>query len=95
MRFVPCAARTLCRAIRLSNVLAQTLSAERSVSDGSPEENVDLIAAELFRGAGPKYTDAPGFHLFNVIVHAATCSSSVWLFRRVFAGKKLRRRAIK
>lgn len=95
MRFVPCAARTLCLAIRLSNMLAQALSAERSVSDGSTEENVDLIAAGLFRGAGPKHSDAPGFHLFNVIVHAATCASSTWLFRCVFAGEKLRRCVVK
>lgn len=76
-------------------MLAQSFSAERSASDGSPEENVDLIAADKFREAGPKYTDAPGFHLFNVIVHAATCSSSIWLFRRVFAGEKLRRCVVK
>ena len=72
-------------------MLAQALSAERSVSDGSPEENFDPIAMEIFRGPGLQYTDAPGFHLFNVLVHAATCASSTWLFRRVFAGEKLRR----
>lgn len=75
------------RAIRLSNMLAQTFSAERTASDGTPEENTDGSAEELLRGAGPKYTDAPGFHLFNVVVHAATCASSTWLFRCVFAGK--------
>lgn len=90
MRFVPRAADTLCRAIRLNNMLAQALSAGRSASDGNPEENVDLMAAEIFRGAGPQYTDAPGFHLFNVILHGATCASSTWLFRLIFAGEKLR-----
>lgn len=79
--------RTLHHATRLSNILAQALSAERVVPDGVPEENDDLIKAEIFRGAGPKYTDAPGFHLFNVVVHAAACASSTWLFRCVFAGK--------
>lgn len=37
--------------------------------------------------AGPEHADAAGFHLVNVVVHAATCSASVWLFRAVFAGK--------
>lgn len=75
-------------------MLAQALSAKKSVSDGSPGENADLIAEELFRGAGPNFTDAPGFHLFNIVVHAATCASSTWLFRCVFVGETFLRRHV-
>lgn len=39
------------------------------------------------RGAGPEHADAAGFHLMNIVVHATTCSASLWLFRAVFAGK--------
>lgn len=41
----------------------------------------------VVRGAGPELADATGFHLANVFIHAATCSSSIWLFRAVFAGE--------
>lgn len=42
---------------------------------------------DFSRGAGPEHADAAGFHLMNIVVHATTCSASVWLFRAVFAGK--------
>lgn len=46
-----------------------------------------LNKARVVRGAGPELADATGFHLVNVLLHAATSSSSVWLFRAVFAGE--------
>lgn len=42
---------------------------------------------DIARGAGPQHGDAAGFHLMNIVVHATTCSASMWLFRAVFAGK--------
>ncbi|CAM9836175.1 unnamed protein product [Ectocarpus sp. 12 AP-2014] len=80
---------------KLNNFLAQKISREQqdntiTFSDQQRnDENVNSMTTAEFvekkedfaRGAGPERTDAAFFHLFNVIVHAATCSSSVWLFR--------------
>eukprot|EP00752_Nemacystus_decipiens_P011698 g10381.t1 len=87
---------------RLSNIFAQRIAAEEqdivtSSSQQSTEAGAVLAAniefptkkADAVRGAGPRHADATGFHLFNVIVHAATCSSSVWVFRAVFPGQEL------
>ncbi|CAN0340036.1 unnamed protein product, partial [Ectocarpus sp. 12 AP-2014] len=86
---------------KLNNFLAQKISREQqdntiTFCDQQPnDENANSTTTAEFvektedfaRGAGPEHTDAAGFHLFNVIVHAATCSSSVWLFRTIFEGK--------
>lgn len=85
---------------RLSNIIAQKMSAEEqdivAASSQQATENSAIPAAEekiltkkvdVVRGAGPKHADATGFHLFNVVVHAASCSSSLWIFRAVFPGK--------
>lgn len=86
---------------RLSNIIAQKMSAEEedvvtaSGQQAATEDTAVTAAnvefptktADAVRGADPKHADAAGFHLFNVLVHAATCSSSVWVFRAVFPGE--------
>lgn len=86
---------------RLNNVVAQKISREERDSstasrDHTAKENgvsatkpkaSPLNQTYGVRGAGPELSDATGFHLVNVFVHAATCSSTVWLFRAVFAGE--------
>ncbi len=85
---------------RLNNILAQLLSAggkgnTTAVSHQQAEEcgdsvvqqeTVPMVEMDVVRGAGPEYIDATGYHLVNVLVHAATCSCSLWVFRAVFAG---------
>jgi len=51
------------------------------------QESAPMVEMDVIRGAGPEYIDATGYHVVNVLVHAATCSCSLWLFRALFAGK--------
>ncbi|CAM9432105.1 unnamed protein product, partial [Hapterophycus canaliculatus] len=88
---------------RLSNIAARRLSKKgqdntcAADSEKNHEHHTNTTGttevvtwkAHFARGTGPEHADAVGFHLFNVIVHAAACSSSVWLFRAIFAGKKI------
>lgn len=84
---------------RLSNIAAQKMSTEQDIDTASSQqatenravptakEELSTNRVDAVRGTGPRHADATGFHLFNVIVHAATCSCSVWIFRAVFPGK--------
>ncbi|CAM9863325.1 unnamed protein product, partial [Pylaiella littoralis] len=88
---------------RLSNILAHRLSAkehdnanaatsQQSKKNGvisTSQEEPRMQKLDVAGRAGPEHADAAGFHLVNVVVHAATCSASVWLFRAVFAGEEL------
>eukprot|EP00752_Nemacystus_decipiens_P009157 g8179.t1 len=90
---------------RLSNVLAQRMFAEEQENkSGSRDQMTEkdgvvvgparpkaspVNKTHVVRGAGPELVDATGYHLVNVVVHAATCSSSVRLFRAVFAAEEL------
>lgn len=62
------------------------MAKENDVSATKPKP-FPLNKTCIVRETGPELADAIGFHLVNVFVHAATCSSSVWLFRAVFAGE--------
>eukprot|EP00903_Cladosiphon_okamuranus_P011712 g11015.t1 len=80
--------------LRLSNALAQKVSGdhmakEKDVNSSEPKAPLLHSKTRVVRGAGPELADATGFHLVNVFVHATTCSSSLWLFRAVFAGEEL------
>lgn len=85
---------------RLSNIIAQkmsageddllTVSGHQTMEDSAvagANEDVPTKKVDAVRRTGPKHADATGFHLFNVVVHAATCSSSVWMFRTIFPGE--------
>ncbi|CAM9089999.1 unnamed protein product, partial [Scytosiphon promiscuus] len=88
---------------RLSNIVAQKLSEKEQGktsaaggqhplhhhTNGTETAEVLTKKKHAARGAGPERADATGFHLFDVLVHAASCSSSVWLFRAIFAGKNI------
>lgn len=69
---------------------ANGASSEESKENGfiaAKKEWPGTKKVDFTRGTGPEHADAAGFHLMNIVVHAATCSASVWLFRAVFAGK--------
>ena len=69
------------------SVIASSQQATENSAIPAAMEELQTKKVDVVRGAGPKHADATGFHLFNVVVHATTCSSSVWIFRAVFPGE--------
>lgn len=67
-------------------MLAQMYSAGEEATASSAEGIAD-VEAKFSDRVGSEHADAAGFHLVNVVVHAATCASTTWLFRGVFAGE--------
>lgn len=67
-----------------------TASSQKQATGDSatPAATEDFSTTKVVaRSTGPRHADAPGFHLFNVVVHAMTCSCTVWIFRAVFQGE--------